>query len=125
MNLYTMAMKYPDASVVQNLWDTKSSVVKSYFGSLILFSESALPRYESYMNFAEICREAGVPCQRFVNHSDVAGGSTLGNILASSIPLRGVDMGNAILAMHSCRETGSVADHEYCVRAFTCFYSMN
>ena len=73
--------------------------------------------------FAEICREAGVPCQRFVNHSDVAGGSTLGNILASSIPLRGVDMGNAILAMHSCRETGSVADHCYCVAAFTRFFS--
>ena len=73
--------------------------------------------------FAEICREAGVPCQRFVNHSDVAGGSTLGNILASSIPLRGVDMGNAILAMHSCRETGSTADHIYCVKAFTKFFS--
>ena len=72
--------------------------------------------------FAEICREAGVPCQRFVNHSDVAGGSTLGNILASSIPLRGVDMGNAILAMHSCRETGSTADHIYCVKAFTKFF---
>ncbi|MBQ3312985.1 MAG: M18 family aminopeptidase, partial [Prevotella sp.] len=38
--------------------------------------------------FAEICRQADMPCQRFVNHSDVAGGSTLGNILASSIPLR-------------------------------------
>ena len=73
--------------------------------------------------FAEICREAGVPCQRFVNHSDVAGGSTLGNILASSIPLRGVDMGNAILAMHSCRETGSTTDHIYCVKAFTKFFS--
>lgn len=73
--------------------------------------------------FAEICREAGVPCQRFVNHSDVAGGSTLGNILASSLPLSGVDMGNAILAMHSCRETGSVADYEYCVKAFTKFYN--
>ena len=72
--------------------------------------------------FAEICREAGVPCQRFVNHSDVAGGSTLGNILASSIPLRGVDMGNAILAMHSCRETGSTADHIYTVKAFTKFF---
>ena len=72
--------------------------------------------------FAGICEKAGVPCQRFVNHSDVAGGSTLGNILASSIPLRGVDMGNAILAMHSCRETGSVIDHEYCVKAFTKFY---
>ena len=74
--------------------------------------------------FANICEEAGVPCQRFVNHSDVAGGSTLGNILASSIPLKGVDMGNAILAMHSCRETGSVIDHEYTVKAFTEFYQM-
>lgn len=73
--------------------------------------------------FAEICRESGVPSQRFVNHSDVAGGSTLGNILAQSIPVRGVDMGNAILAMHSCRETGSVADHAYCVKAFTQFFS--
>ena len=72
--------------------------------------------------FAGLCKKAGVPCQRFVNHSDVAGGSTLGNILASSIPLRGVDMGNAILAMHSCRETGSVADHEFCVKVFTQFY---
>lgn len=73
--------------------------------------------------FVGLCEKAGVPCQRFVNHSDVAGGSTLGNILASSIPLRGVDMGNAILAMHSCRETGSVVDHEYCVKVFTEFFS--
>ena len=72
--------------------------------------------------FAGLCKKAGVPCQRFVNHSDVAGGSTLGNILSSSIPLRGVDMGNAILAMHSCRETGSTADHEFCVKVFTQFY---
>ena len=74
--------------------------------------------------FANICEAAEVPCQRFVNHSDVAGGSTLGNILASSIPLKGVDMGNAILAMHSCRETGSVIDHEYCVKAFSKFYQL-
>lgn len=74
--------------------------------------------------FASICEKAGVPCQRFVNHSDVAGGSTLGNILASSLPLRGVDMGNPVLAMHSVRETGSVADHEYCIKAFTEFYNL-
>ena len=74
--------------------------------------------------FASICEKAGVPCQRFVNHSDVAGGSTLGNILASSLPLRGVDMGNPIWAMHSCRETGSCADHEYCIRAFRAFYNL-
>ena len=72
--------------------------------------------------FAGICRKAGVPFQYFVNHSDVAGGSTLGNILASSLPVKGVDMGNGVLAMHSVRETGSVADHLYCIKAFTEFY---
>ena len=73
----------------------------------------------------EIARRVGVSrktVKRFVNHSDVAGGSTLGNILASSIPLRGVDMGNAILAMHSCRETGNTADHIFTVKAFTQFF---
>ncbi len=72
--------------------------------------------------FSEICRLAGVPCQTFVNHSDVAGGSTLGNILTSQLPLRGVDMGCPVWAMHSVRESCSVADHEYCIAAFSTFY---
>ena len=72
--------------------------------------------------FAGICEKAGVPVQYFVNHSDVAGGSTLGNILTSQIPLRGVDMGAAIWAMHSVRETASAADHGYIVQAFTTFF---
>lgn len=74
--------------------------------------------------FAEICRKAGVPHQYFVNHSDVAGGSTLGNILTSQIDLRGVDMGAAIWAMHSCRETASVADHGYIIAAFRQFFNL-
>ena len=74
--------------------------------------------------FASICERAGVPVQYFVNHSDVAGGSTLGNKLTSQIPLRGVDMGAPVWAMHSCRETASVADHEYVIRAFTEFYNL-
>lgn len=74
--------------------------------------------------FASVCERAGVPCQRFVNHSDVAGGSTLGNILSAQMPVRGVDMGNAIWAMHSCRETASTADHDYTVKAFTTFYTL-
>ncbi|MCF0184511.1 MAG: M18 family aminopeptidase [Bacteroidaceae bacterium] len=74
--------------------------------------------------FKEICRKAGVPCQTFVNHSDVAGGSTLGNILTSSLPLPGVDMGNPIWAMHSVRETASALDHKYCIEAFRTFYNL-
>ncbi len=74
--------------------------------------------------YDEICRRAGVPVQRFVNHSDVAGGSTLGNILTSQIDLRGVDMGAAIWGMHSCRETGAVADQELIIKSFREFYKL-
>lgn len=74
--------------------------------------------------FRSICGRAGVPCQDFVNHSDVAGGSTLGNILTSQIPLRGVDMGAPVWAMHSVRETASAADHIYCIKAFSAFYAL-
>ncbi len=73
--------------------------------------------------FRLICEQAGVPCQYFVNHSDVAGGSTLGNILTSQIDLRGVDMGAAIWAMHSVRETAGAADHAMIIAAFKEFYS--
>ncbi len=74
--------------------------------------------------FARICELAGVPYQYFVNHSDVAGGSTLGNILTSQIPLRGVDMGAPVWAMHSACETASTADHVFTIRAFSKFYSL-
>ena len=67
---------------------------------------------------------AGVPCQYFVNHSDVAGGSTLGNILTSQLDLRGVDMGAGVWAMHSVRETASTADHVNIIRAFRTFYGI-
>lgn len=74
--------------------------------------------------FAGICEAAGVPFQYFVNHSDVAGGSTLGNILTSNIPLRGVDMGAPLWAMHSACETASAADHVYTIKAFSKFFSL-
>lgn len=74
--------------------------------------------------FRTICERANVPYQYFVNHSDVAGGSTLGNILTSQIPLRGVDMGAPLWAMHSIRETGSIDDHEFISSAFSEFYSL-
>lgn len=74
--------------------------------------------------FRNLCDIAEVKCQTFVNHSDVAGGSTLGNILTSQMDLSGVDMGAPIWAMHSARETGGVADHVMTVKVFTEFYHL-
>lgn len=73
--------------------------------------------------FKSLCDEADVPCQYFVNHSDVAGGSTLGNILTGQIDIEGVDVGNPLLAMHSVRETGSTFDHVAMIRVFEQFFS--
>lgn len=74
--------------------------------------------------FAEICRKAEVPVQYFVNHSDSPGGSTLGNILTSQMPMKGVDMGNPMWAMHSCRETICVRDQKYVCKAFKTFFNL-
>lgn len=73
--------------------------------------------------FRSLCESAGSPYQYFVNHSDVAGGSTLGNILTSQIDIEGVDVGNALWAMHSARETASVADHCNMIKVMKYFFS--
>lgn len=72
--------------------------------------------------FRQLCDKAGVNCQMFVNHADVAGGSTLGNILTSQLDFKGVDVGNAIWAMHSAMETAGVSDHVDMVRVFESFW---
>lgn len=67
--------------------------------------------------FKELCTKAGVPYQTFVNRSDIAGGSTLGNISNTQVPMNTVDIGLPQLAMHSPYETAGVKDTEYLVRA--------
>lgn len=72
--------------------------------------------------FRKICRSADVPCQTFYNHSDVPGGSTLGNISTSHVSMNTVDIGLPQLAMHSPYETAGVKDTEYLIRAVKAFY---
>ena len=71
----------------------------------------------------EICRKAGVPVQIFYNRSDLAGGSTLGNISTTQLSINTVDIGLAQLAMHSAYETAGVMDTEYLARVSAVFFS--
>ena len=73
--------------------------------------------------FRNLCEAAGSPYQYFINHSDVAGGSTLGNILTGQIDIEGVDVGNPLLAMHSARETASADDHVNMIKVFKTFFA--
>ncbi len=72
--------------------------------------------------FTEICRRADIPVQFYANRSDMPGGSTLGSISNTRVPLITVDIGMAQLAMHSAYETASVADTEHLIRASKAFY---
>ena len=72
--------------------------------------------------FKELCREAEVPYQTFVNRSDMAGGSTLGNISNTQAAMNTVDIGLPQLAMHSAYETAGVKDTEYLIHAAKVFY---
>ena len=64
-----------------------------------------------------------MPYQTYVNNSDVAGGSTLGNIANAHVSLNTVDIGLAQLAMHSPYETAGTKDTWYMIRAITEFYN--
>ncbi|MFR8547702.1 MAG: M18 family aminopeptidase [Lachnospiraceae bacterium] len=72
--------------------------------------------------FKQLCALAEVPCQVYTNRSDIAGGSTLGNISNTQVSLRCVDIGLAQLAMHSPYETAGVEDTWYLVQLARVFY---
>lgn len=75
--------------------------------------------------FTTICAKAGVPVQFFHNRSDMAGGSTLGNLANTHTSMNTVDIGLPQLAMHSCCETAGVQDLDYMVNGMKAFYEAN
>lgn len=72
--------------------------------------------------FRSLCDNAKVPYQVFTNRSDMAGGSTLGNISNTQVSLRAVDIGLAQLAMHSPYEMAGVKDTLYLENVIKLFY---
>lgn len=71
----------------------------------------------------DICEEAKVPYQVYCNRSDIAGGSTLGNISEGQVAVPCVDIGLPQLAMHSAVETAGSRDVADLIKVAKVFYS--
>lgn len=94
----------------------KGVVIKnSYNKNYITTGETS-----SYFKF--LCDKANVPYQIYFNRSDMIGGSTIGPIITRYLPIKGIDVGNPMFAMHSCRETAGVFDHYYMGKVFVEYF---
>jgi len=71
----------------------------------------------------EIARQGGIAVQEFAVKNDCPCGSTIGPIISSKTGIRAVDIGIAILSMHSIRETLGVADIMNSLVLFKTFFA--
>lgn len=87
-------------------------------------SQSYLTDSEAVAIVEQICLEKKISYQKYVNRSDGSNGSTLGSIATSFLPMRGVDLGVPILAMHSARELMGSRDQEELEELILAFFSL-
>ena len=112
-----------------NHMDKHDPTNQNVLGKGVCIKEACTQSYatdsEAVAIVQQICESRGISYQKFVNRSDIAGGSTLGSIASSVLPIRTVDIGVPLLAMHSGRELMGTADQESLRQLIQGFYSIS
>lgn len=95
-------------------------------GRGIVLKTNAKKRYASEAissaHLRRLCEAQKVPLQIFASRNDMPCGSTVGPRLSASLGIPTVDLGEAILSMHSIREMASAKDHESMQNAMRAFF---
>ena len=95
----------------------------------IAIKESANQKYTtdafSRAILKKILDKKNIPYQTFANRSDIAGGSTLGNLSNTVVSMNAVDIGLPQLAMHSAYETAGAKDVGYAFETLKAFFEAN
>lgn len=87
-------------------------------------SQSYATDCEAIAIIQQICETEKIPYQKFVNRSDMPGGGTLGSIASALLPVKTVDIGIPLLAMHSARELMGSADQQALKDLVTAYFSL-
>lgn len=124
----TVALSADAAHAVHpNYADRHDPVNRPVLGGGVAIKYSANQRYVTNAVTAAVyglvCEKAGVPFQRYVNRSDIVGGSTIGPAMSSLASIAAVDVGIPMLAMHSIRELAHVNDNLAAIKSFSEFYA--
>ncbi|MDC9729839.1 MAG: M18 family aminopeptidase [Methyloprofundus sp.] len=75
--------------------------------------------------FINWCEQAKSPYQQYSHRTDIPCGSTIGPMTSAKLGIRTVDVGGAMWAMHSIRESAGVLDHQYMIAVMLCFFADN
>ena len=118
-NGHAVHPNYPEKADLTNKPRLNGGVLVKFAGNQKYTTDAATGSFVT-----GLCRRKGIPFQRFFNHSDSAGGSTLGNLSTQKVSVSTADIGIAELAMHSPYETAGVRDTTYLMRLFKEFYSL-
>lgn len=117
-NAHAVHPNHPEKTDPTNRPYLNGGIVIKYHGSQKYTTDGI-----SAAKMKDYCERAHVPYQTYANRSDIAGGSTLGNISTAHVSVSSVDIGLPQLAMHSAVETAGMMDTEYAVRALKVFWS--
>lgn len=104
-----------------NYTDKTDPVLKNMLNAGLVikynYSQSYATDTESAAQITLLCKKHNLKYQKNVNHSDIKGGSTIGPKISSLLGCNCVDIGVAVLAMHSIREFGGSSDfyQMYCL----------
>lgn len=109
-----------------NYQEKSDPVNRVLLGNGVVLKSSASQRYVTDSEAAAViqvlCEDEGIPFQRTVNKTGMPGGTTLGPIVSSYLPVKAVDMGMPVLAMHSACEMAHLSDYESMKRLLIAFW---